>query len=420
MRILVCGTNRMCHDRLRDEGHELVLFVPRGRAVREDAVGRYAHVVILDDSAGTDLWAEVAESLHRRTPFAAVAAFNEHTYPVVRAISERLNIPTTVDLDLFKRVLDKAGMREVLDREAIPNCRYAFARGRQEVLGAIEKIGLPCIVKPVDTEASLGVSHIRTAEDTEAALRRVGPYHLERGVVVEEFMDGEEYSVEGISVGNRHHLIAVTRKFTEPDTFVSRGHVVPAPLAPDEHDTVTEFVTRVLDAFGFHDCPSHTEVMLTSRGPRIIEMHNRVAGDAIMDLVRLSTGVDLYDLIARQSIGEDISPLLPEEIVHERSAAVWYAAPSGPPAQTLLEVRGVEEVRDLPHIDTVTLLREPGSPQCTVTQNFDRSGYVIAVGDSPAQALTRAREATAKLRFVYTWSAPRPRRGAQAGGDEVR
>ncbi|QUI29585.1 ATP-grasp domain-containing protein [Streptomyces alfalfae] len=404
MRILVSGTNRMCHDRLRAQGHELVLFVPRGRAQREDAVGLYTHVVILDDSAGADLWADVAESLHRRTPFAAVAAYNEHTYPIVRAISERLDIPTTVDLDLFEKVLDKARMRAVLDEHELPSCRYGFARGRQAVLEAIEEIGLPCIVKPVDTEASVGVSHIDTAEDIEAALRRVGRHHIDRGVVVEEFLDGEEYSVEGISIGRDHRIVAVTRKFTDPDTFVSRGHVVPAPLAPEEHEAVTAYVTRVLDAFGFHDCPSHTEVMLTSRGPRIIEMHNRVAGDAIMDLVRLATEVDLYDLIARQSIGEDVGALLPDRIVPVRSAAVWYAAPSGPPTHTLAEVQGVEKVRELPYVDTVTLLREPGSPQPTVTQNFDRSGCVITVGDSPQQALTRAREATGMLSFVYTWS----------------
>ncbi|CAM5365953.1 D-alanine--D-alanine ligase [Streptomyces alboniger] len=414
MRVLVSGTNRMCHDRLRDQGHELVLFVPRGRAQREDAVGLYTHVVILDDSADHDLWADIAESLHRRTPFAAVAAYNEHTYPNVRAISERLNIPTTVDLDLYKRVLDKARMRAVLDEHAIPSCRYDFARGRQAVLDAVEKIGLPCVVKPVDTEASLGVSHIGTAEDIEAALRRVGPHHIERGVLVEEFLDGTEHSVEAISTGSDHHIVAVTRKFTDPDTFVSRGHVVPAPLTGEEHDAVTAYVTRVLDAFGFHDCPSHTEVMLTSRGPRIIEMHNRVAGDAIMDLVRLSTGVDLYDLIARQSIGEDVGALLPGEIVHERCAAVWYAAPSGPPTNILLEVRGAERIRDLPYVDTVTLLREPGSPQPTVGQNFDRSGSVITVGDSPRQALNRAREATGMLSFVYTWSDPEALSGEES------
>ncbi|MGW4050302.1 ATP-grasp domain-containing protein [Streptomyces sp. NPDC004779] len=405
MRVLVIGTNRVCHERLRDQGHELVLFVPRGRALREDAIGPYRHVVILDDDTDTETWAGIAETLHRRAPFDAVAAYNEHTYPVVRAVSERLSLPTTVDVDLFHRVVDKARMREILDEHALPSCGHAFARGRRDVLKAIEAIGLPCIVKPVDTEASVGVSRIDAEGDVETALRRVGTHHIERGVVVEEFLDGTEYSVEALSHDGRHRVVAVTRKFTDPETFVSRGHVVPAPLAPEEQAEVTAYVTRVLDAFGFHDCPSHTEVMLTARGPRIIEMHNRIGGDAIMDLVRLSTGVDMYDLIARQSIGEDVGALLPARIVHERSAAAWYAAPSGPPTHTLLEVRGVDEARALPGVHAVTLLRKPGSPQPTVRQNFDRSGRVLATGATPREALDRARGATALLRFVYGWTA---------------
>ncbi|MFE7512761.1 ATP-grasp domain-containing protein [Streptomyces sp. NPDC057540] len=406
MRVLVIGTNRMCHERLREQGHETVLFVPRGRARREDAVGRHQQVVILDDEEPESTWADIAEILHRKVPFDAVAAYNEHTYPIVRAVSERLGVPTTVDVDLFHRVLDKARMREVLDEHALPSCRFTLARGRRAVLEAIGGIGLPCIVKPVDTEASIGVARVDTEADIEAALRRVGPYHVERGVVVEEFLDGTEYSVEALSTGGGHHIVAVTRKFTDDRTFVSRGHVVPAPLTPGEHAEVTAYVTRVLDAFGFHDCPSHTEVMLTSRGPRIIEMHNRVAGDAIMDLVRLSTGVDMYDLVARQSIGEDVLPLLPPVITHHRSAAAWYVAPSGPSDHVLLEVRGVEEVRALPHVEAVTLLKDAGTPQPTVRHNFDRSGRVLATGDSPGQAVGRAREAIARLRFVYAWTAP--------------
>lgn len=232
MRVLVIGTNRVCHDRLRDQGHEMVLFVPRGRVRREDPVGPYSHVVILDDEAGADLWAETAEVLHRRYPFDAVAAYNEHTYPLVRAVSERLGIPTAVDVELFHRVVDKSRMRRILDEHAIPSCRFVLARGRRAVLDAVEEIGLPCIVKPVDTEGSLGVSRIDAARDIEAALRRVGPHHIDRGVVVEEFLDGDEFSVEALSTGGRHRIIAVTRKFTDPVTFVSRGHVIPAPSPP--------------------------------------------------------------------------------------------------------------------------------------------------------------------------------------------
>src|SRR5438128_902955 len=112
MRVLVVGTNRVCHDRLRQHGHELVLFMRRGRARPADLTGPYRHVVVLDDDADPQLWVDVARAFHRRMPFDAVVAYNEHTYPIVHAISDALDIPTAVDIELFGPGLHKSMMRE--------------------------------------------------------------------------------------------------------------------------------------------------------------------------------------------------------------------------------------------------------------------------------------------------------------------
>lgn len=404
MRVLVVGTNRMCHDLLRDQGHELVLFMPRGRARPGDATGPYRHVVVLDDTADTGLWVDTARVFHRRAEFGAVAAYNEHTYPVVHAISEELGIPSVVDLRLYERVRDKHRTRKILDDSCLPSCRYELARGRDSVLDAIKQIGLPCVVKPVDGEASRGVQKIVSLADTGTALERVGDDEISRGVLVEELLVGDEFSVESISVGNTHHVVAVTKKFTAGQAPVERGHVVPAPLDEDTREAIARYVSQVLDALGFHDTPSHTELILTPSGPRLIETHNRIGGDSIIDLVCLATGIDIHDLTVRQSIGEDVTSMLPATIEHCKSAAIWFADPAGPATNRLTEVRGVERVRELPYVKRVEISKEPGSPQSELLQSSDRSGSVIAVGDSADEAVRRAREAVGMLEFCYRWT----------------
>jgi biotin carboxylase len=394
----------MCHDRLKDLGHELALFMPRERARPQDALGPYQQVVILDHQAPAQLWVEMARVLHDRLAFEAVVAYNEHTYHIVRAVSEALGIPTVVDADLLGRVRNKYAMRELLDKHGVPSCRYELASGREAVLAAITAIGLPCIVKPVDGEASVGVAKIGAAADIDAALRRVGDEQIGDGVLVEEFLTGEEFSVEGISIGASHHIVAITKKFKDGQTFVERGHLVPAPLDAATRDSIMRYVARVLDVLEFHDCPSHTEIILTADGPRIIETHNRIGGDRIIDLVQLATGVDIHDLVARQSVGEDVSSLLPRPIESRQSAATWFADPVGPATNTLIEVRNVEHVRDLPYVQRVDLLKEPGSPQTAVRQSSDRSAQVVVVGATPEDALDRARHAIGMLEFVYAWT----------------
>jgi biotin carboxylase len=404
MRVLVVGTNRMCHDRLRDHGHEVVLFVPKSRARPGDPAGSYQHVVVLGDDAPVDQWVDIARVLHRGDPFGAVAAFNEHTYPIVCAISAEVGIPTVVDVELFHRVLDKSVTRGILACHDVPSCRYELARGRDRVHAAIAAIGVPCIVKPVAGEASTGVVRVDAADDVEAVLRRLGADLLDQGVLVEQFLVGEEFSIEAISVGRTHHIVAITKKFANEHTFVERGHLVPAALDEPSRQAISEYVRQVLDALGFHDCPSHTEIILTAHGPRLVETHNRIGGDSIMDLVQLATGVDLNDLVARQSIGEDVTALLPDPVEAMRSAVIWYADPSGPATNTLAEVRNVERARAVPNVVRVDLLREPGSVQTDVLASGDRSASAIAVGTTPHEALDAARAAVRALEFVYVWN----------------
>jgi biotin carboxylase len=228
LRVLALGTNRMCFDRLHALGHEIVLLIPKGRARPDDTSGPYRDLVVLDDLTPDIGWVAVARALHDIAPFDAVVAYNEHTYQQVGAISAALDIPSVVDVELYRRVKDKFATRQVLTAAAIPNCRYEIAYDVDELRDAVASIGWPCIVKPVDGEASTGVTKVGSDADLAAAITALGD--LKGGVLVEEFLVGPEFSVEAISIGHTHHVIAVTKKFTISRTFVECGHVVPAPL----------------------------------------------------------------------------------------------------------------------------------------------------------------------------------------------
>lgn len=406
MRVLIAGTNRACHKRLRAAGHELVLLIPRSKLSAEDTSDRYQHVVVLDDAAERRLWVDIAIALHREQPFGAVAAFNEGTFEIVHAISEALQIHCVIDVALYERVRDKSTTRAILTGAGVPNCRYARAAGRSDIKRAITVVGLPCIVKPVDAEGSVGVMRIAEVADIDAALDLLGDDQLDRGMLVEEFLVGEELSVEALSVGQRHQIVAITKKFTNEQNFIERGHLVPAPVSAADHAAIIDYVVQVLDALGFHDCPSHTEIMLTADGPRLIETHNRIGGDRIMDLIDHSSDVDMYDLVARQSIGEPVDGLLPGTVTAKQSAAVWYADPVAARELKLAEVTGLEQARCLPGVLCVDLLKEPGSRQGSARGSSERSALAIAVGETAQQAVTNAWTAASALTFGYVWEPP--------------
>jgi biotin carboxylase len=327
MRILIAGHLRPCHEKLHAHGHRTVLFIPQDRILPKDLSLPHESVVALDADSPSETWVEIASVLHKATPFDCVVCYSDLYQHLAWMIAQRLNVFTVADNDLLEKTKNKFLMRQALDARNIAHCRYRFARGEDAIRQAVRDVGTPCILKPVAGQASAGVVKLEAESGLAQALEWVGGSDIDRGVMVEEFLVGEEFSVEAISEGGRHHLVAITKKYIDEKTFIEIGHVVPAPIDDAAKAAIESYTREVLTGLGFRDGPSHTELILTRGGLRIVETHTRLGGDKIIDLVLHASGIDLYELVARQSVGMPISGELPPVISYSRSAAIWYAAP---------------------------------------------------------------------------------------------
>lgn len=406
MRILIVGHVRPCHEKLHADGHKTVLFMPQDRILPKDLSAPHDAVVALEANASPGQWTDIAAAMHKAQAFDAVACFSDLYQQLASDIARRLNVFSVIDQGLLERTRNKFLMRQALDSHDVPHCRYRFARGNEEIDQAVREIGTPCILKPVAGEASMGVARLNNEADLEQALGRVGDKDIKQGVMVEEFLTGQEFSVEAISDAGRHHIIAVTKKYKDMASFVEIGHVVPAPIAMEEKEAIEAYVRQVLTALGFRNAPSHTEVIVTDQGPRVIETHTRLGGDRIIDLVEHASGINLYALSAKQSAGTSLAELIPPEITYAQSAAIWYADPGMPGDVCLEKIAGIEDASALENVKLVEALVKNGSPGTTVRHSHDRSALAIAVGSSAEEALAASRSAIAKLDFLYKWKSP--------------
>ncbi len=238
----------------------------------------------------------------------------------------------------------------------------------------------------------MAVTVVRTAVDLPERLPE--DYRM----LAEGFLDGAEYSVEALSEKGRHRVVCVTQKFTDEATLVETGHCVPAPVGDELRVAVDEFMQCVLDALGVTDGPTHTEVIATDGGLRVVETHLRLGGGHIVELVELAFGIDLDTMWIRQVTGE---PVLPGLVVEaSRSAAVRFVTPAA--AGVLNGTHGTDEAAALPGVVTVEELQGPGAILTTPLTGQGRAACVIATGASAAEAVERSRAAAEKLRFVVT------------------
>ncbi|MGW1811171.1 ATP-grasp domain-containing protein [Streptomyces sp. NPDC002078] len=288
---------------------------------------------------------------------------------------------------------DKLALRARLNAQGIG--RVAAERGSS--LDALAKfIGRhgAAVVKPTMGSGSLGVRKVLSASEVAQTWDWLIAFGV-RDLMVEELLVGAELSVETFSVGGRHSVVAITGK-DNGGGVVALGHVVPAALSRREASAVTDVTLRMLDAVGVTEGPTHTEVILTADGPRIVESHNRCAGGYINELVELVYGVDIEQLTYSLALAPGPEHV---QVAGRGAAAVRFLTP--PPGR-VEEVQGVDEARDAPGVVKVDVTVEPDQEVSPLRWTEDRSGAVVVRGDDSAVAALRARQVAESIKIRTT------------------
>jgi len=182
-----------------------------------------------------------------------------------------------------------------LMRERFNKYNVASPKHFVTILDKPKNINYPLIVKPVDRSGSRGVAKVSSNDEMLTAIRNAKDESLSGEVIIEQFIEGNEISVECISWKGKHYLLAITDKVTtgEPN-FVELAHHQPTQLLFDLQKLIREETFKALDALDIKFGASHTEFKITSKGEIfIIEVGARMGGDFIgSHLVKLSTGYD--------------------------------------------------------------------------------------------------------------------------------
>ncbi|MGO8994240.1 MAG: ATP-grasp domain-containing protein [Polyangiaceae bacterium] len=266
-------------------------------------------------------------------------------------------------------------------------------------------VGYPCVVKPSDGTASVGVRICRSRDDFRDAVRAlrekwltVRGYALSRTWLVEEFVDGPEFSVELLWNGSDWHMLGITKKIVTPEPHcVEVGHAFPAPVSDDVRGMVLAAARRWLSAVGLAFGAAHIEFRISNGEPVLMEINARLGGDMLPELIRLSTGFDELRYLFLQHANRRLEAD-PKEVRASRVAAIRFILPTR--SGTVAEVRGAEEVRKLPFVRRLMLRPAPFTVVPTES-NYDRCGFVITVGDTAEEAESNAARAISGLELAF-------------------
>lgn len=305
-----------------------------------------------------------------------------------------------IDEDTALRTTNKALMRECLFKNGIPVPEFFKVNSKNEFIDIIEyfkKKKMSCIIKPVDNSGSRGVdliSNFTNMDFINKSFEYSKKYSRNGDIIVEEYMEGPEVSVETLSINGICNVIQITDKLTTgAPYFVEIGHNEPSMLNEEIKKEIAKVASAAVNAVGIKNGPSHTEIKVTKNGPKIVEIGARLGGDNITThLVPLSTGIDMVKCCIQIALGEKVDL---KAKISKGSAIRYFKTELG----EIEDIEGIEEAKKINGIQQISLIYNIGEKIKSIQNSTDRAGFVIAQAATPEEAIKTCENALKKIKI---------------------
>lgn len=372
------------------------------RTVVVDANPLAPGMALADAAYAVDILdAPAVEAIARRERASGVMTLcTDAPVRTVAAVARALNRPA-LSPDAAANATDKRRMRACLAAANVPVPEFRQVTTVAEALAAGEALGYPIALKAPCSSGSRGVYRIESPAEWEPYLLEARNYQASGALLTEEWMLGDEVSVEGLCHGELPCVVQVTDKLLFEGRFpVEAGHSQPSRLAVEVVTQIRSVTESAVRALGFADCAFHAELKITDSGPKVVEIGARLGGDRISThLTPLSTGVNMVRAAIQIAMGD--TPDLEQQVWC--GSAVRYFRTDG--TGVINRIDGLDQIASLPGLELLYAASErdgplrPGLVIHIIRSSLDRYGHVVFSGKDAHEACARADQAVALVKF---------------------
>lgn len=361
-KIIIIGANEFQYkiiEKANNLGYETHVFAWEEGAIAKEISSFFYPISIVEKE-------KILEKAKLIKPDAICTIATDLAMPTVNYIAKNLNLVGNT-LESTEFTTNKFKMRERLSKEGLPCPWYKLIFEFNELDQKILKF--PLIVKPIDRSGSRGINKVLTIEELKEAIKLAKEVSFVDKVLVEEYIEGKEYSVETISQNGIHQILQITEKFTTGSpNFIEIGHLQPARITKEIKNKIKEIIKKSLTVLEFKNGASHSEIKINNNEIKIIEIGGRMGGDFIgSDMVELSTGIDFLNLTLDVSLGNRIDEGISN--IEKNSSIVRF----------IFTKKDLEQYQEIvtKFPKTVIKVQENKIFNNNVTDSSNRNGYYI-------------------------------------------
>ncbi|GMU65924.1 MAG: hypothetical protein AMXMBFR36_21980 [Acidobacteriota bacterium] len=327
----------------------------------------------------------VADGLDPRQIADAVRSLAREIGPPARLIGalEQLQVPLGevrdalgiegMSAEIARNFRDKGRMKDVLARAGVPCARHARATNPEAVLAAAKTVGFPLVLKPAAGAGAKSTYRVQDVEELRGVLAAVRPSD-ERPVVLEEFVTGEEFSFDTVSIRGKpvwhslsHYLPAPLHVVDNP--WIQWCVLIPREIDHPRYDDIRRVAARALSALGMGTGLSHMEWFRRSDGSVLVsEVGARPPGAQITSLISWAHDIDFYRAWAELVVFERFQP-------PARRFAAGCAYLRGQGSGRVRAVHGLAEV--LRELGALVVDRKVPTLGAAPSSSYEGDGFVI-------------------------------------------
>ena len=290
----------------------VVTYNKNDRIVLPEYLNIAADVIEVDTIDPAALYEAVRNYARHHRVVGVVPGFEYHVALAAR-LSHALGL-RGLDPQIVDSLRHKDKMRDELSARGVACPRYLTVSDRSMLDQIAEKVGFPCVIKPVNGSGSLHVTKVYNQAELEVAYDRMClddaldmGLRISHTAIVEAYVAGAEFSVEGYVQDGRVHFLSVTEKMLcEEPHFAEIGHIVNACLSLVDRAAIYHYTESVVRALRIGLGPFHCELRVCAGQPIVMEIAARLPGDSIVELIHESMGVNLAEVMVRSYVGMDV------------------------------------------------------------------------------------------------------------------
>lgn len=373
-------------NRVKLAGFQSIVIDPDPKAIGKDSADIFYEV------SGSD-YETTKKIAQQYNVIGIVTAATDNPILMMCRLAEELNLPFP-SYDSCETVLDKAKFKEFLKTNNIPHARGVMIMGAIDV----DRIHMkyPLITKPLSNSGSRGVIKSNTKEELKNAIMETLMHSKDGRILIEEFIEGDEISVEALVQNKKVHILQITDKIVTPPPYnVELGHIQPSKYN-DLKSEILGLLQTIVDKTGLDNCALHPELKICDGIITIIEIGPRLGGDYITsDLVPLSTEVNMEDQLLKIAIG------LPIDFtsVNKASMISYFNFP----ANEIVKRKIINEQlgSNFKGLKSITFNLEEGSLIPQITNSLNRYGHFILSGDSLDELIAYKKEIENNLKSFF-------------------